>query len=271
MLICSFLSGAAALLCWPPETARRRLTVLASPAIAVRRRSRSSPQRLALLGVLAVGLVVTLTLGVAAGVALVLLAAAACWHWRARGQAREQTAAASALAEAVRTMVAELRSGAHPAAAAEVAAMDADPQTAGVLRTIGAAARLGGDLDAALLTQAAPGPGRDVLAQLARAWSLARDHGLPLAGVLEAVHRDIEAQVRLANQVSARMAGPRASAGILAVLPIGGIALGQAMGADPLRVLVTTLPGQVLVVIGAGLILAGVSWSAALTGRVLVR
>jgi tight adherence protein B len=92
-----------------------------------------------------------------------------------------------------------------------------------------------------------------------------------LASVLEAVQRDVESMVRLAKQTDARMAGPRASAGILAVLPMLGIVLGEAMGAHPLAVLSATSVGHLMLILGAALVLAGVVWSAALTGRVVSR
>ncbi|WP_199431582.1 type II secretion system F family protein [Qaidamihabitans albus] len=269
MLILSALAAALALLCWPEAGARRRLGLLPGPAgvplwAAVLRGRRAILLATFLAAVLAVAM-----LGPAVTAALVLLAGAICWRSRSRTRIKAELGATEALAEALRTMVAELRTGAHPSAAAESAATDAPAGVANLLGTIAASARLGGELDAALLAERAPLLGDGVPGQLARAWSLARDHGLPLAGVLEAVQRDVDANVRLAGQVHARMAGPRASAGILAALPVAGVALGEAMGARPLAVLLTVPIGQLLLVAGCALIFAGVAWSAALTGRVV--
>ncbi|MBK1785159.1 type II secretion system F family protein [Prauserella cavernicola] len=273
MLTGAAISAALGLLCWPRPSSTYRLAALGSPkgpgAGIGRLRSRQVMVPVVVLS----SALAAMTVGPAVAVALVLLAGAAIRQFRARREERQKVAAAAALGEAVRTMVGELRAGAHPAVAAEAAAVDADARTADVLRAVAASARLGGDLDAVLPRSV---PGRhdvldDVLAQLGNAWALARDHGLPLATVLDAVQRDVDAKVRLANQVDARMAGPRASSAILAALPAGGILLGQAMGAEPLHVLATTTAGQVLLVLGAALILAGVCWSAVLTGRVVPR
>ncbi|PXY34292.1 hypothetical protein BAY59_01730 [Prauserella coralliicola] len=270
MLTCSAVSAALALLSWPPPTGSRRLARFRARGCPVPRH-RFDPKRWA-VALPTVGSVLAIVLfGPAVAVALLLLVCAVFLQRRARRRARARVEAAAALAEAVRTMVGDLRAGAHPATAAEAAAADADPVTAKALRAVAASARLGGDLDGALLARSASSPGGDVLAQLARTWSLAREHGLPLATVLDAVQRDVDAKVRLANQVDARMAGPRASAGILAMLPAAGILLGEAMGARPLHVLGTTSAGQLLLVLGSALVLAGVCWSAVLANRVLPR
>jgi tight adherence protein B len=176
------------------------------------------------------------------------------WHERRRAALR--VSEAEAMAEALRTMVAELRAGAPPVAATEAAAVEAPPKAAKALRAAVASAGLG----------VATGAG--ALAQLTTAWTLAAQHGLPMADVLDAIRRDLDAAARFANRTRAGMAGPRASASILVLLPFVGIALGEAMGANPLRILVTTSPGNVLLLAGSGLICAGMAWSARLTGQV---
>jgi tight adherence protein B len=92
-----------------------------------------------------------------------------------------------------------------------------------------------------------------------------------MAEILDAVRRDVVAGVRFARQSHARMAGPRASAVILALLPAVGVVLGEAMGAGPLHVLFSTSAGQVLLVVGCGLIWAGMAWSAKLTAPAVPR
>jgi tight adherence protein B len=180
-------------------------------------------------------------------------------------------AAVDALTEALRSMVAELRAGAHPATAAESAAVDARPSAAQAMRSIAAAARLDGDIERALAASRAATPTTaTVLTQLSRAWTLASRHGLPLAEVLDAVRGDLETRVRFARQVVARMAGPRASAAILALLPTVGLALGEAMGAHPLHILTTTPTGQLLLLTGTTLACAGLTWSARITNQVVL-
>ena len=78
---------------------------------------------------------------------------------------------------------------------------------------------------------------------------------------------DAEHRGRFAAEVQARLAGPRATAVVLATLPLLGVGLGQAMGAAPLRVLCDTVVGHLLLVVGTALACAGVWWSARLISR----
>jgi tight adherence protein B len=54
---------------------------------------------------------------------------------------------------------------------------------------------------------------------------------------------------------------------VLAGLPLLGLAMGSGVGADPWRVLTTTVPGQVLLVAGVLLEIGGVAWVGRLTRR----
>jgi tight adherence protein B len=67
------------------------------------------------------------------------------------------------------------------------------------------------------------------------------------------------------------MTGPKASAGALALLPVLGIALGEAIGAGPLGVLTGTGLGQALLLAGVTLLCAGVLWSGRITSQVALR
>jgi tight adherence protein B len=254
---------AAGLLSWPVRAASTRLTALCGHS-----RRRSFPAAWIRLArrfgfVVAPVVLVLIFAGPAAALATAMVTAAGRREWRSRRAADAKILAAQGFAEALSAMVAELRAGAHPVLAAESAAADAAPQAADAMRLIAASARLDGDLG--------EHSGDPVLGQLARAWSLVRKHGLPMADVLDAVRRDVIAGVRFARQTHARMAGPRASAVVLALLPTVGVALGEAMGARPLHVLVSTTPGQVLLVAGCALIWAGMAWSAKLTEQVMSR
>jgi tight adherence protein B len=64
-------------------------------------------------------------------------------------------------------------------------------------------------------------------------------------------------------------AGPRASAALLAGLPLLALAMGGGIGARPWTVLTTTPVGQVLLVAGVALEAAGLAWSARLVRRAL--
>jgi tight adherence protein B len=203
------------------------------------------------------------------GAAAAVLATVTAWRrWRARGELHRSLAAIDGLAEAIHSLVAGLRAGAHPADAAEAAATDARPEAAASMRAIAAAARLDGDVRLAL-GAAGSQTLASALNRVSRAWALAQRHGLPLADILDAAGRDLEQRVRFARQVLARMAGPRTSATVLALLPALGVVLGEAVGARPLHML--TGSGQLLLAIGVALLCAGVAWCGRLTGQVVPR
>lgn len=184
---------------------------------------------------------------------------------RAREAARKRLVAATGMAEALRGFVAELRSGAHAASAAQGAVTDLRGAAAEVMSAVATAACLGGDVAEALRESAAAAGLGATLDPLARAWALAARHGLPLADMLDAVRRDLDGRVRFARQVRARMAGPRASGAVLGVLPVLGVLLGEAMGAQPLRVLFATGIGQALLAVGTVLACVGTLWIVRLT------
>jgi tight adherence protein B len=267
MLSAGLFLGGGALLCWPSSRSDCRLVSgLRRPFAGFRMPSpRRSPAP-----IIAALAAVAVLLGPAPALALGLLAAAGRSHWRARERVRAELATTAALAEALRTMVAELRAGAHPALAAESAAAEAPAPAATLMRAVAGSARLGGQLGDLPRTESS-GPVRSVLERLTGAWALTQRHGLPMAEVLDAVRRDVSAGVRFRTQLQARLAGPRASALVLACLPVVGVALGEAMGAHPAHVLFTSTPGQVLLVLGCALLWAGTGWTARLTAPVVVR
>ncbi len=259
----SLLLLAAALLAWPSGAALRRLRLLRDRD----RRTHALPApRTVLVAAVAAG-AGWLLLGPGGAVAGAVVGAVAWRRWLARREQRDSAAAVDGLVEALQSLVSELAAGAHPADAADRAAADADPAAARAMRAIAGTVRLNGDVDTALTRSALPPALSDAARQLARAWRLAARHGLPLADVLDAVRHDLDQRARFRRQVHARMAGPRASAAVLAALPLLGIALGEAMGARPLAVLSNTPSGQILLVTGTALICAGLAWSARLTGR----
>ncbi|MFI9008947.1 type II secretion system F family protein [Actinosynnema sp. NPDC053489] len=251
----SLLLFAAALLVLPSARARRRLI---GSARGPRWKQVKPNGPLAVLAGIALGL----PAGVGGVIAGALLGATVWRTYREAVRQREELAASAALADGLKAFVAELRSGAHPAKAATGAAEDAEPPATEVLSAIAATSARGGDVEAAL----ADFPDAR---QLARAWRLSAVHGVPLADVLDAVRRDLDRRSAFAGQVHARMAGPRASAAVLAGLPLFGVVLGELGGAGPLAVLSGTLPGQVLLVAGVVLICAGLRWSGRLTRQVI--
>ncbi|MGW7534684.1 type II secretion system F family protein [Amycolatopsis sp. NPDC054798] len=240
-----FLCAGTGILCWP--TAPNRL--LPSPRIRLRL---PIPPRQSLW--LAPAVIALPLAGIGAAITTALLTLAVRQEWHSRRETTETLTRAERTSTVLRTMVSELRAGAHPVAAVEAAA-ETVPELAAELHNLSTAARLDGTLQSS------------VLPAVAQSWNLARRHGLPIADVLDAARRDVDAEVAFTRRLHAKMAGPRMSAIVLTVLPVGCLAMGQLIGADPLSVLTETLLGQAFLVAGAALLWAGTAWSRALTNR----
>ncbi|WP_406269256.1 hypothetical protein OH799_26190 [Nocardia sp. NBC_00881] len=181
---------------------------------------------------------------------------------------RRRHAECGYLLDALEAVIGELRVGAHPSAAAEVAARESRGDAARAF-TVGAArSRLGGPTSAGLRQ-----PDSIVAVELSRiadAWQVAEQHGLALAELLSAARADLAGRIRFHGRTTAALAGARATAVVLAGLPFLGIVLGQMMGASPLHVLFASSIGVVLLPLGAGLACAGLLWTDAIARRVLV-
>ncbi|MDT0413149.1 MULTISPECIES: type II secretion system F family protein [Streptomyces] len=177
---------------------------------------------------------------------------------RTRAEARARAARADAVVVLCGLLAGEVRAGSGPAEAlahAVNACGELGPARADIL----AAARFGGDVPAAL-RQAARVPGAEGLVGLAACWRVALDRGAGLAVGLERLERALLADRDQRADLLAQLSGARATAGLLAALPLLGLLLGSAVGAAPLRVLFGSAPGFVCLVIGSGLEAAGVWW-----------
>ncbi|WP_077796159.1 type II secretion system F family protein [Streptomyces sp. JHA26] len=152
----------------------------------------------------------------------------------------------------------EVRAGRQPGEALLCAAHDSGglgDARAGVL----AAARFGGDVPAALVA-AARRPGADGLRGLAACWRVAVDQGAGLAAGLERLEGALRAERDQRADLRAQLAGARATAVMLAGLPVLGLLLGVALGSDPLHVLLHTAGGLGCLLAGAVLEGLGVWW-----------
>jgi tight adherence protein B len=174
------------------------------------------------------------------------------------------------LETALDVLVGELRVGSHPVRAFGVAADETGGAVAASLRGVAARARLGADVTAGLrqaaLSSALPGQWE----RLAVCWQLASDQGLAIATLMRAAQRDIAERQRFSARVTSGLAGARATATILACLPVLGIALGQLIGARPLGLLLGGDAGGWLLVVGMTLACGGLLWSDRITNRVLL-
>jgi tight adherence protein B len=114
------------------------------------------------------------------------------------------------------------------------------------------------------LAAAAVGDGPGALAvvdRLTSAVELAESSGAPLADVLDRLDTHLRAMDRARRTAHAQAAGARASAALLAVLPVAGVGLGYLIGVDPVHILLRTPLGGACAVVAVLLQLAGVAWS----------
>ncbi len=251
------LALAVALLVAPPP--RRRLL----PVTPVRRRVPVAVVVLALAAAVTVVAPVTATLAAAIVLGTLMLR-------RRRGIVRRaRSLESTTMQSALDVLVGELRTGAHPVAAFEVAASEVDGPVADRLRAVAARARLGADVSAGLRSFAASSRLPAHWERLALFWRLAQTHGLAIATLMRAAHRDIVERERFSARVDAGMAGARTTAAVLAGLPVLGVCLGQMIGADPLRFLFSGGVGGWLLVVGVLLACCGLLWSDHITGRAL--
>ncbi|POX42019.1 hypothetical protein C3486_06880 [Streptomyces sp. Ru73] len=161
---------------------------------------------------------------------------------------------------------AELRAGRQPGQALVLAITETVPDAgpggwgdagAAVL----AAARYGGDVPSAL-REAARLPGAEGLTGAAACWQVAVEGGVGLAAGIERVTAGLRGQRDQQRELSAQLAGTRATALMLALLPSFGLLMGSGLGADPLHVLLHTPVGWGLLAVGGLLEWAGVLWTA---------
>jgi tight adherence protein B len=178
---------------------------------------------------------------------------------RSAARRRRDAADQRQLLAAVRVLVAELAAGARPADALESMAVVAASRSRG-LREAALAASRGEDVDAALA-------GTADLEPLAHAWRVADRSGAPLSAVVARVGDDLAIRAEQARSVSTALAAARSSASVVAALPLLGIALGSAMGADPVPFLLGPPAGRLLCLVGVLLDAVGLAWTQRLTSR----
>ncbi len=200
-------------------------------------------------------------------VAAALVASTVLVRGRRARRERQRVAETAQLLEGLEAVIGELRVGAHPSDAARVAALETNGDVARAFAVSAARSRLGGS-GADGLRRHRSVVARE-LARVAGAWRVAERHGLALAELLTAARSDLLGRKRFRDRTAAALAGARATAMVLALLPLLGLGLGELMGASPLRVLLLSSAGAVLLPLGSALTCAGLLWADAITDKVL--
>ncbi|GAA4596258.1 tight adherence protein B [Actinoplanes octamycinicus] len=246
------LFGCATVVMWPRRGVLARLGGRRRrPAIHLGRRVRMPVVRgrRAVLGVAGTAAVVGLLLGgpVAALVGAVY-GGLGVQEWDRRQVAKQVAVRRAASLDRMTALVADLRAGLPPASVA------VRTGASGSVPTDGAAARPAADARLARLAGAV--------------WQLAEQTGAPAADLLGRIEADARAADRASAAAGARAAGAQTTAVVLAVLPVAGVAVGYAMGIDPLRILLHTPFGAGCAAGALLLQCGGLWWTRRLMSRV---
>ncbi|RJT88151.1 hypothetical protein D6T64_12270 [Cryobacterium melibiosiphilum] len=96
---------------------------------------------------------------------------------------------------------------------------------------------------------------------LAAAWQVATDSGAPLAACLRRLAEAFRDIAQLHRDLSVALAGPRATARMVLLLPLVGLLLGSVLGFKTLHTLFLTVPGLVCLGGGAALMFLAGQWN----------
>ncbi|WP_369242679.1 type II secretion system F family protein [Streptomyces sp. R21] len=264
-------AGAAACLMGGRESGMRRARLLLAGSAAVatgpppgewalagwrRLRRRLRPEGWALVAGAVIALLGTSILPLLVGAAGVPLLR----RVRRAGEARrERERRGDAVIALCGALAGEVRAGRQPGEALLRAARDSGG-LGEAQAVVLAAARFGGDVPSAL-TDAARQPGADGLVGLAACWRVAVDRGAGLAAGLDRLEGALRAERDQRADLRAQLAGSRSTAVMLAGLPVLGLLLGTALGADPLHVLLHTGAGLGCLLVGGVLEGVGMWWA----------
>ncbi|MET7697653.1 MULTISPECIES: type II secretion system F family protein [unclassified Streptomyces] len=179
---------------------------------------------------------------------------------RLAGEARrERERRSDAVIALCGALAGEVRAGRQPGEALLRAARDSGG-LGEAQAVVLAAARFGGDVPGALI-DAARQPGADGLVGLAACWRVAVDRGAGLAAGLDRLEGALRAERDQHADLRAQLAGSRSTTVMLAGLPVLGLLLGTALGADPLHVLLHTGAGLGCLLVGGVLEAVGLWWA----------
>lgn len=110
---------------------------------------------------------------------------------------------------------------------------------------------------------------RRLLQRLLAVTALSEQTGAPLSGLVEQLADSVDSSAELAAAVQTATAGPRLTQLLLTLLPVGGLGLGQLMGAQPVGALFGGGLGLACLVGGTLCLLAGRFWSSRMIRTVM--
>lgn len=197
--------------------------------------------------------------------ALVVIAAVAgAGGWQLALSARRHRAAgerADRVVEVCEVLAGELRAGRPPQTALRHG-VEAWPELAPAAAT----ADLGGDVPRSLRRLAGL-PGASGLVEVAAAWQVSQRAGGAMGPALARVAEGARRRRATEQLVAAELASARATARLVAALPVAVLALGSGFGGDPWHFLLATPLGLACLGVGLGLALAGLAWIERIASR----
>jgi len=175
--------------------------------------------------------------------------------------------AVEAVASVVQRLAVMLGAGVAPANAWRyLRDVDGSPVVDAVVASIAAGASI-----PAAIAAAATGPSGkrtgSAWRAVAAAWFVASESGAPLAATLREIADSLRQLGQLHRDVDAALAGPRATARFVGVMPLLGLVFGAVLGFDTIGVLFGTTAGLVCLVVGAALSVAAARWTSRLVAR----
>lgn len=180
---------------------------------------------------------------------------------RRRCRWAEHDAQRDAIAALCTALRAELEAGLQPRAAF-MSAVWSRPELRDLAEAVG---RPGAELELpVLLASHSTRLGRRALRSLSACWYAAERHGLALVDAVGGIEEGLKAEQARLRAVEVELAGIRATILLLAALPLFGMALGLALGVDPLGTLLHRPLGRLGLALGTALDLAGLLWTDAL-------
>jgi tight adherence protein B len=196
---------------------------------------------------------------VAIGVVALLGVSALRRRERARAAADDRR---RVVVEGCEGLAAELRAGRPPVAALEHVVPDWAE-----LRPALTAARLDADVPAAL-RRMADRPGAEACGELASAWQLSGRIGIGLADAVDTVTVRARGELTTHQVIASELASAKATARMIALLPVVLLLLSNGSGLGSLRFLIGTTPGLVCLAAGLALAGAGMAWIERIVTRV---
>ncbi|MCD9154214.1 type II secretion system F family protein [Aeromicrobium duanguangcaii] len=248
----------AAVLVWRPPWSWVRVRVTAARWPRPGRREGVG----AVIGMLCLSLVLLPAAPTIVAWTVVAIGASAATRWGRTRARQRRTRVREECQGVIDGLVTELRSGVPPVVALQRAAADT-----GALGSAATAAAGGGDVPAALVAEGRR-DGAHPLTEIGRAWAVAESCGAPLTPTLERVRETLREERELERELASGVAPARATAALMVAMPPLGLGLGSGLGVDPLRVVLTTVPGALCVAVGVGFALAGVRWIELIADRV---